>query len=95
MVTCRTGPRHPRFVSSGEKRPRAALALWIRHGKKAAPSSKGLRTLPRFQSRPSSETGGASEFFHAGEKRTVKKDPKKFCGLFLESAGIVRRSLKW
>ena len=30
MVTGRAERRHPRFVSSCEKRPRAALALWIR-----------------------------------------------------------------
>jgi hypothetical protein len=30
MVTSRTGRPHQQFVSSSEKRPLAALALWIR-----------------------------------------------------------------
>ena len=40
--------------------------------------SQGLRTLPPLYSCSSSETDGARDFFHAGEKRTVAKDPKKF-----------------
>jgi hypothetical protein len=88
MVTSRTGRRHPRFVSSSEKRPRAALALWIRLLKMAEPSSKGLRTLPPHLSCSSSETDGAREFFHAGEKGTVLKDSKKFCVLFYKEIDL-------
>jgi hypothetical protein len=50
---------------------------------KARPSSKRSESCLRQGTLLlTSETYGAREFFLAGEKRTVLKDFKKFCGFF-------------